>query len=420
MNPGPVNVTERVRRALLGSDLCHREKEFSVLLKGIRKKILKIFGIQKTHSVAVFTGSGTAALEAMLSAVVQKNKKVLVLSNGVYGERIQYILETHGSPVKCLASDLGSFPKLKTIEEALKNDSSLHAVAMVHHETSTGMLNPLAEVGAIVKKHKKTFLVDAVSSLGAEKIDFERWGIDFCAGTAGKCLHGFPGVSFVIVSKRASEKFGGQKAKTLYLDLFGTLKAEEKGDTSFTPAVQLFYAFNEALDELSDEGLLKRMKKYREKNARLENGFSSLGVRFLVPKERRSHVLTALWMPASLSYSQLHEKLKKEGFIIYAGQSFLKDKIFRVANLGDVSLKNIDRFLSALKKYSLRNNERIPLKPHFFKAAHILTGENPPHTQPDHSAKPGLRPLGRCPSIYRKLRGVGGRSAGLSSSHDSG
>ena len=286
----------------------------------------------------------------MLSSFALKDKPMLVLSNGVYGDRIKTILQIHSTPVRVLSSELGDFPDLKKIESALKNDASIHAVTMVHHETSTGRLNPLQEVGKLAKKYKKTFLVDAISSLGAEKIDFKSAAVDVLSGTSGKCLHGLPGVSFVILSKKAVEKLKKQKPKTLYLDLLTTLETEERDDTPFTPAIQIFYAFNEALDELAHEGLDCRIREYAKKNYILEDGFIKLGLSFLVEKQYRSHVLTALWLPRAVSYSKLHDALKKEGFVIYAGQSKLKDKIFRVSNLGDIQTKDLERFLKALKK----------------------------------------------------------------------
>ena len=351
MNPGPVNVTERVRRALLGPDICHREEEFSKLLAGIRKKILVIFGISKTHAVALLTGSGTAALESMLISFAGKNKKILVLSNGVYGERIRTMLDRQDLPSVFLSCEIGRFPDLQKAEEALKNDPSIHGIAMVHHETSSGMLNPLEDIASLAKKYEKTLLVDAISSLGAEKIDFKKNKIGFLAGVSGKCLHGFPGVSFVILSKEEAAGLKNQKPRSLYLDLCHALAWEDRNDTPFTPAVQIFYALSEALDELAEEGLNRRIKNYAWKSKLVRQGLEDLGVRCVIQdKNSRSHVLSAFWMPEDLHYEELHAELKKSGFVIYAGQSKLKDKIFRIANLGDIQKPDLKRFLSSFKK----------------------------------------------------------------------
>ena len=235
MNPGPVNVTPRVRQALSGPDLCHREKEFSDLLGHVRQKLLRIFGIANTHTAVVLTGSGMAAVEAMLSSFAEKGKKILVLSNGVYGERLRHILEVHDVAVNVLSGGPGDFPATAQIELLLKRDRAIDGIAMVHHETSTGMLNPLPAVAALAKKYGKTLLVDAISSIGAETIDFT--DIGFLAGSSGKCLHGYPGLSFVIVSKKEAKNLAGKRPGSLYLDLYGALESEERNETPFTPAV---------------------------------------------------------------------------------------------------------------------------------------------------------------------------------------
>lgn len=348
LNPGPVNVTERVRRSLLSDDICHREPEFSGLMLGVRKKLLSVFGVERTHTVALITGSGTSALEAMLGSFAEKKEKVLVLSNGVYGERMKRILDLHGVAARLLEAPLGDFPSPASIEKTLKTDKTITAVGLVHHETSTGMLNPAVAVARLAKKHGKKILLDAVSSLGAETLDVAAF--DYAAGTSGKCLHGFPGVSFVFVSKKEAARAAFKKPRTLSLDLWNTLALEELGDTPFTPAVQIFYALDAALDELKKEGLAARIRAYARKAALFERGFEALGVRFVVPKAARSHVLTALWTPAGVSYEKLHGALKRKGFVIYAGQSKLSGKIFRVSNLGGVTDADIRRFLNEFEE----------------------------------------------------------------------
>jgi 2-aminoethylphosphonate-pyruvate transaminase len=350
LNPGPVNVTRGVRQALLRPDICHRENEFSELLRRTRSKLLTVFGIARTHTVGFFTGSGTSAVEAMLSSYGSKNKKVLVLSNGVYGKRIKEILDAHGLPNRYLEKPVGIFPSRQEIESALQSDKKIAAIAMVHHETSSGMLNPLSQTGQIAKKFGKTFLVDAVSSLGAEEISFERDGIDFCAGSSGKCLHGYPGISFVIVARRALRELHFQKSKTLYLDLRSALTLQEKGDIPFTPAVQLFYALEQALDELKKQGLRERIRNYADKNRFIQNELGKLGIQNLIEEKFRSHVLSAFWLPEGVTYSKLHDRLKRKGFIIYAGQSKWKDRIFRVSNLGDVGVGDLQGLITEVKK----------------------------------------------------------------------
>lgn len=350
LNPGPVNISERVRRALLKPDLCHREKEFSLLLNGVRQKLLKAFGIEKTYTACFFTSSGTGALEAAISSSVSKNGKILIIDNGVYGERISRIASIHGINKKVLFYPLATAPILFDIEKALKTERSIEAIAMVHHETSTGMLNPLHEVGRLSKKYKKVFILDAISSLGGEALDLEKGDVAICAGTANKCIESTPGVSFVLIKKTLIRKLETYPKRTLYLDITSNLKEQEKGGTPFTPSVQSFYALDSALDELLKETVKKRAARYRGLNRLLRNSFKGLGLKFLIKEKYLSNTLTALYLPKGISYQKLHDTLKRKGFIIYAGQSKLKKKIFRVANMGQLTKEEMERFLAALKK----------------------------------------------------------------------
>ncbi len=346
MNPGPVNVSKGVRNALLGPDVCHREPEFAKLLASIRQKLLKIVDVQKSHEVAVFTGSGTLAVEAMLASYGAASGKILVLSNGVYGKRLAEILNSRGLPHHLLSTAYDSFPSTQEIETCLARDKKISGIALVHHETSSGRLNPLKEVALLARRHKKQLLVDAVSSLGAEILDIQGWGIDFLAATSGKCLHGFPGVSFVFISKKQAQRLKKQPSSGVYTDLARALSLEP----AFTPAVQLYYAFDQALNELLKEGLNRRIQSYASKSLQLQQGLLKLGVRFLLPGKDCSHALLAAWLPAGLKYKTLHDTLKKQGIIIYAGQGDFQNQIFRVSNLGQISRQDLDYFLSSFKK----------------------------------------------------------------------
>src|SRR3989338_2124945 len=283
LNPGPVNVTKGVRRALLRPDICHREEEFSRLLAGIRERLARVTDSRRTHAAALLTGSGTLAVEAMLATY---DTRTLVLANGVYGDRLGRILAAHRVPFCKLEGPDGAFPALSSVEEALEADPRLEDIALVHHETSTGVLNPLEAVARLAKKHGKKLFVDAVSSIGSERIALK--DIDFLAGSAGKCLHGYPGVSFVLVKKRwaAEGRRGG-----VYLDAAAAPESQEDGSVAFTPAVQLFYAFDAALKELEHEGLGTRIRRYASKSAFVRAGLKKMDLRLLAEDPAASHAL---------------------------------------------------------------------------------------------------------------------------------
>ncbi|MFH0772029.1 MAG: alanine--glyoxylate aminotransferase family protein [Candidatus Omnitrophota bacterium] len=349
LNPGPVNIKENVRRALLGPDICHREPEFEGLLSDCRKKILKAFEISDSYEVVFFTGSGTAALEAAIISSIPRNKKILVINNGIYGERIAEIALRHGIKVVNLKFDVTGRPDLRAIEDKLVRGKGISAAAMVHHETSTGLLNPVYEIGKLCARHKKLYLLDSISALGGEDIDFKKAAADLCVGTVNKCVEAIPGVSFVFLKKSALNGLRKIKPRSLYLDLMSNLDSQKNREPLFTPAVQTFYAIDAALDELIKEGVENRIKRYRHVAALLREGFESMGLSCLISRQLRSNTITALYLPAGLSYKKLHDSLKKSGFVIYAGQSKLKDVIFRIANMGQITKAAAERFLKSLK-----------------------------------------------------------------------
>jgi 2-aminoethylphosphonate-pyruvate transaminase len=349
LNPGPVNVSPRVQQALLRGDLCHREEEFSDLLVAIRAKLLQAFAPSGYTAVPV-TGSGTLAVEAMVSSALPEGKKLLVINNGVYGERMLRMAEAHRIPAVELRYDWTERPALGQIESTLRADSAIDAVALVHHETTTGLLNLVTEVGAITRRTGRLLLLDAVSSLAAEDLDLIRDGVDLCACTANKCVQGLPGVSFVLVRTDAMTAMQHYPRRSLYLHLPLHWEAQEKRSIPFTPSVQTWYALDAALDELLEETVTKRVKRHDTAAQLLRDGFARLGLKALLPAAHQSNTLTSLLLPEGMTYPRIHDGLKERGFVIYEGQGRLQTGIFRVANMGHLTLDDFRRFLAALEE----------------------------------------------------------------------
>jgi 2-aminoethylphosphonate-pyruvate transaminase len=348
LNPGPVNVSPRVQQALLRGDLCHREEEFSDLLVAIRTKLLHAFA-PRGYTAVPLSGSGTLAVEAMVSSALPEGRKLLVINNGVYGERMLRMAEAHRIPAIELRSGWTERPELDQIENTLKADSAIGAVALVHHETTTGLLNPVAEVGAITRRAGRLLLLDAVSALGGEDLDLARAGVDLCACTANKCVQGLPGVAFVLVGNEAMMAMQEHPRHSLYLHLPLHWEAQERRSIPFTPAVQAWYALDAALDELLEETVAARVKRYRTAAFLLREGFTRMGLKFLLPPEYQVNSLTSLLLPEGMTYQRLHDDLKERGFVIYEGQGKLQTGIFRVANMGHLTLDDFRRFLGALE-----------------------------------------------------------------------
>lgn len=349
LTPGPVNIKEKVRKALLKPDVCPREVEFSTILLECRKKLLKAFKLENSYEVVFFSGSGTAAVEAAVASSVPRGKKMLVINNGIYAQRMATIAERHKIKVVNLKFDIRQKPDIGLVEKKLNDIKDIAVVAMVHHETSTGLLNPIDEIGRLCKKYNVIYLLDSISGLGGEKLDFKKTGVDLCAGVPNKCIESIPGVSFILIRKEVVPKIEKVKPRSLYFNIPPHLKLQQNGDLAFTPAVQAFYALDSALDELIREGVDNRMRRYKNMAAFLRRGFENLGLKYLISPTYHSNTVTALYLPKGLRYKRLHDRLKAKGFIIYAGQTKLKDVIFRVANMGQIKTEDIRRFLKCLK-----------------------------------------------------------------------
>lgn len=352
LNPGPVNVSERVRKALQRPDLCHREPECAELLQGIRQKLLKAFvpGAESEYTPVVLTGSGTAAVEAAVLSSIPHGKRVMVINNGMYGERISNIVGLQRLGVPELKLEWTARPDPERVRLALRQHPEVHVVTMVHHETTTGLINPVREIAEVVDSQNRAFIVDSVSGMGGETLDIAGPHIYMVAGTAGKCIQGFPGVSFVLVRKGFMERMKTYPKRSWYLHLPHYYEDEERGSIPFTPAVQLYYAFDEALNELLEEGVDNRIKRYRRAAALIRQRLSTLGLNPMLPSEFQSNTITSYYLPPGLTYRMLHDRLKEQGYVIYAGQGQLESKIFRVANMGALSQADLEGFLAAFQR----------------------------------------------------------------------
>lgn len=350
LNPGPVNVHPRVRTALGYPDVCHREPESAQVMASARAKATHLSGGDESYTSVLLAGSGTAALEAAFSSIVGPNGKVLILDNGNYGERLYRIVAVHGIPQARLEFGWTNPIDVGAVDRALAADPSITHVGLVHHETSTGMLNPLREIGAVVAKHGRSLAVDAISSLGAEEFDMRLDHVDWCIGTANKCLEGLPGVSFVCAPRAALDALAEIPPRTFYLDLHGHYVGQDQRKAPlFTPAMQVLYAFDAALDLALEEGVAGRAARYRALAARIRGGLAERNFRFLLPEDQWSNSVTNVYVPDGIAYADLHDCLKNEGFVVYGVQEQLGN-VFRVANMGQVDADDIAHFFVALDK----------------------------------------------------------------------
>ena len=343
LNPGPINVHERVRAALANSpDQCHREREYLDLQGRVREKLVESLGIASDYEVALVTGSGTAAMEAMLGSVVGSG--VLVLDNGVYGDRLATMANAYDIPCKRVAAGWFERHDPQAVRAALSDE--LDTIAVVHHETTTGLLNDLPAIAQVAHDTGRRLIVDSVSGLYGEALDFDAVRPSAVCCTANKCLEGLPGVAFVFVRKDTP-----LHTRSLYLSLENALAKQRQGDTPFTPAIQVMAALEAALDVLHEEGgVSARQSRYARAGARMREALADLGVPLLLPAPLRSNTIHCARLPVGVTYEQIHTRLREDGFVIYAGQGDLKKEAFRVCNMGQLPEDRLAAFGPALAR----------------------------------------------------------------------
>ncbi|WP_017233751.1 2-aminoethylphosphonate aminotransferase [Pandoraea sp. B-6] len=351
LNPGPVTLTERVRKSLLQPDLCHREPEFFDLQDEARARLAAVYGLDPAvWTPVLMTGSGTAAVESMTAGLVPEGGRLLIVENGVYGERISQIAKQYRIDHDVIHFEWMQAPDLAQIVDKLDTagDRPYTHLSIIHHETTTGRLNDLTGLAGACRERGIGLLVDGVSSFAAEALDFNDAGIVAVAATANKCVHGVPGVSFVMVRKDALAKAA---SRTYYLDIARLAKLQAERNTPFTPSVHAYYALVEALRELNDAGGWQaRHAHYGALAEQVRAGLAALGIDGALPPGESSVVLRAYKLPTGVDYPRLHDWLKADGFVIYAGQGGLSKELFRISTMGNLTTADIDRLLASFAR----------------------------------------------------------------------
>ena len=348
LNPGPVSLSEAVRKAAVNSDLCHREPEFFALQDRVRAGLLDIYACDRAEWTSVLLGgSGTTALEAMLSSLLPRDARLLVVENGVYGERISRIADIHGIEFQAVEHQWMDAIDFDRVAALLATGQFTH-VAAVHHETTTGRLNDVSRLAELCVEHGAGLLLDTVSSFGAEAIPFDSPAFIAGAATANKCLHGIPGLCMVICRKSAIEQ-AAEPPRSLYMHLPLWSEKQDQASTPFTPAVNGLQALDQAMKELAEQGGWQaRHARYRKLADRVAGALQRYGVETMLDPAEFSCVLYSYRLPANCSYETIHDGLKQRGFVIYAGQDKLAAEMFRISTMGDITHYDMERLLAAL------------------------------------------------------------------------
>ncbi|MGY3911968.1 2-aminoethylphosphonate--pyruvate transaminase [Aeromonas piscicola] len=354
LTPGPLSTTSTVRAAML-QDSCTWDADYNLgVVEPIRRELVRLATgpeYESDYSAVLLQGSGSYVVESVLGSAIGADECLLIINNGAYGARM-------GEMARCLGLrhhelDCGETtrPEPAAIEAMLARHPEITHLAMVHCETTTGMLNPLDEVAALCQRCGIRLIVDAMSSFGGIPIDMGRLGIEFLISSANKCIQGVPGFGFVIARRAALTACAG-RARSVSLDLHAQWQTMEQqgGKWRFTSPTHTVLAFAQALRELDEEGgIAARHQRYSENQRTLVDGMAALGFAPLLPEKWQSPIITAFYSPAHPDYrfADFYQRLKAQGFVIYPGKVSQAD-CFRIGNIGDVTPERVRDLLAAM------------------------------------------------------------------------
>ncbi|MFQ6095371.1 MAG: pyridoxal-phosphate-dependent aminotransferase family protein [Candidatus Bathyarchaeia archaeon] len=359
MVPGPTNVPDRVARAMMKPMISHRGPEFRALHRGIIENAKYLF--QTEGDVFVMTASGTGGVECAISNTVGPGEKVAIPVFGLFSERMkEKIIRRGGEPIE-MPLPWGAAPEAEQIKQVVEDEENIKAIAIVYNETSTGVtVRDLPEIGEIARENNILLIVDAVSVLGGEQLPVDEWNVDICVTGSQKCLACPPGLALISVNERAW-KVIEKVPRPFYFDLVNMRRFSERDETPFTPAVPLFFALDEALKIVREEGLEKRFERHRVCSEAFYEAIEALGLEDLPAKEIRSRTVIAVKNPPSVDNTQVRRIMRERHRVVIAGGAGkLKQKIFRIGSMGIVSEKEVIQTIDALE--DALTDSGVPLK----------------------------------------------------------
>ena len=364
LNPGPSTTTDTVKMAQVVPDICPREKEFADLMKTLRKDLVKIVhGDPDVYTSVLFCGSGTLNIDVCLNSLLPKGKKVLIVNNGAYSTRAVEICQYYGLPYTDLKFPDNQLPDLSLVEKALQEDPDIALVHTTHHETGTGILNPIREIGALVHKYHAVFTVDTTSSLAMVPIDIQKDNIDFCMASAQKGLMAMTGLSFIIGNRSIIEASADYPKRSYYCNLYLQYDYFEKtGQMHFTPPVQTVYAARQALNEYFAEGEQAKWARHTRVFNAIHRNLDRLGFHDYIQRDLQSGLVVSVLYPddPSWDFGKIHDYCYERGFTIYPGK-ISRAETFRLCALGAIDESDIEDFFKIFLEALTVNHIQIPI-----------------------------------------------------------
>jgi len=363
MIPGPTNVPPRIMKAMFKPMINHRDEEFRALYKNILENLRYAF--QTKNDVFPLTCSGTGGVEFAIGNLISRGDKVIVPVNGLFSERLkEEIIRFGGVPIE-IRSEWGSACSVEDVKTVLENEKDVKAIALVYNETSTGTtLRSLPEIGKLAKKYDVLLIVDAISVLLGDYLPVDEWGVDVCIAGSQKCFACPPGLAMVSVSEKAYEVAEKNRFRPFYHDLLAWREFKGRLETPFTPVLPLYYALDEALKVLKEEGLENRVQRHRVCAQAFYMAFEEMGLDTVAHGDLRSNTVIVPWLPTNVDDRRFRENLKKKyGVVVAGGGGKLKGKTFRIGSMGTVSKSEVLRTIRGILGSLTDTGYNLDIKP---------------------------------------------------------
>ena len=363
LNPGPATTTDTVKMAQVVPDICPREKEFAGMMRSLRQDLLRVAHAPEDRFTAVlFCGSGTINIDICLNSLLPADKKVLVVNNGAYSSRAVEICQYYGLPHIDLRSSVFEQPDLEQVKRTLDENPDVALVYTTHHETGTGVLNPIREIGHMAHSHGALFVVDTTSSLGMIPFDMVNDNVDFCMASAQKGLMAMTGLSFIIGNEAEIRRSKDYPKRSYYCNLYLQYDFFERtGEMHFTPPVQTIYATRQALKEYFEVGETAKFARHRRVIDAIHRGLTEMGLREVIRPEIQSGLVASVQYPddPKWSFERIHDYCYDRGFTIYPGK-ISTTNTFRLCALGTIDVPDIEAFFATLHKAFQSDGIHIP------------------------------------------------------------
>ncbi|MGD9181514.1 MAG: 2-aminoethylphosphonate aminotransferase [Desulfobacterales bacterium] len=365
LNPGPATTSDSVKYAQVVPDICPREEEFVGIMDEVRRELVKVVhGDPQKYAAVLFTGSGTIIQDVLVNSLIPEGKKICVVNNGAYSARMVEIAGYYHIPCVNLEFPTTGLPDLDVVQNTLAADRDIAVVATVHHETGTGVLNPVRKIGKMAHAHGCVFVVDTISTYGLIPFDIEEENIDFCMSSAQKGLCGMTGVSWTVGKIGEIEKSKDYPKRSYYCNLFMQYDFFNRvGEMHFTPPVQTVYALKQAIKEYWEEGEQARYQRITQCWEAIHKGLEEIGLDTVIDREIQGHLVVTVKAPEDdkFDFFKLHDYCYERGFTIYPGKMFGLET-FRLCNLGLITHTDIEDFFVVAKEAFKEMGYTIPLK----------------------------------------------------------